>query len=80
MANGSGSWFRRYISQQRFDQPPVSRPRAGANLGDRLMSARAMSKRDRVALCPAAVLHMGALIIMAATEVDLVAKGAFLLS
>ncbi len=80
MANGSGSRFRWYISQQRFDQPPVSRPRTGANHGGRLMPARAMSYRDRVALCLVAVLHMAALIVMAATEVDLVAKAAFLLS
>jgi hypothetical protein len=44
------------------------------------MPARTMSCRDRVALCLVAVLHMGALIVMAATEVDLVAKAAFLLS
>src|ERR1700730_3843326 len=49
-------------------------------LPGRLMPARAMSRRDRVALCLAAVLHVGALIVMAATEVDLVAKAAFLLS
>jgi hypothetical protein len=42
------------------------------------MPARAISGRDRVALCLAAVLHMGALIVMAATEADLVAKAAFL--
>jgi hypothetical protein len=80
LANGSGSRFRWYISQPRFDQPPVSRPRTGANHGGRLMPARAMSYRDRVALCLVAVLHMAALIVMAATEVDLVAKAAFLLS
>jgi hypothetical protein len=39
-----------------------------------------MSRRDRVALCLAAVLHVGALIVMAATEADLVARAAFLLS
>jgi hypothetical protein len=44
------------------------------------MPARTMSCRDRAALCLVAVLHMGALIVMAATEVDLVAKAAFLLS
>jgi hypothetical protein len=49
-------------------------------LRGRLMPARAMSRRDRVALCLAAVLHVGALIVMAATEADLVAKAAFLLS
>jgi hypothetical protein len=44
------------------------------------MPARAMSRRDRVALCLTAVVHIGALIVMAATEADLVAKAAFLLS
>jgi hypothetical protein len=44
------------------------------------MPARAMSRRDRVALCLAAVLHVGALIVMAATEADLIAKAAFLFS
>jgi hypothetical protein len=49
-------------------------------LPGRLMPAGAMPRRDRVALCLAAILHVGALIVMAATEVDLVAKAAFLLS
>ncbi len=35
--------------------------------------------RDRVALCCIATLHVAALIMMAATEIDLVAKAAFLL-
>jgi hypothetical protein len=39
-----------------------------------------MSRRDRVALCLAAVLHVGALIVMAATEADPVSSAAFLLS
>jgi hypothetical protein len=42
------------------------------------MPARATSYRDRAALCLVAVLHMAALIV--ATEVDPVAKAAFLLS
>jgi hypothetical protein len=44
------------------------------------MATRVMSRRDTAALCFAAVLHIGALIVMAATEADLVAKTAFLLS
>jgi hypothetical protein len=44
------------------------------------MATRVMSRRDTAALCFAAVLHIGALIVMAATEADLVAKAAFLLS
>ena len=45
-----------------------------------MMPARFMSRRDRVALCLAAILHLSALIVMAATEADWVAKAAFLLS
>ena len=45
-----------------------------------MMPARAMSRRDKVALCLAAILHMAALTVMAATEADWVAKAAFLLS
>jgi hypothetical protein len=44
------------------------------------MPAHGMSRRDKAALCFAAVLHMAALIVMAATEADWVAKAAFLLS
>jgi hypothetical protein len=44
------------------------------------MPARALSRRGKVALCLAAVLHAGALIVMAATEADWVARAAFLLS
>ena len=44
------------------------------------MPARIMSRRDMVALCLAAVLHIAALIVMAATEADWVASAAFLLS
>ena len=44
------------------------------------MPARIMSRRALVALCLAVVLHIAALIVMAATEADLVASAAFLLS
>ena len=45
------------------------------------MPARIMSRRDKVALCLAAViLHIAALIVMVATEADWVASAAFLLS
>ena len=44
------------------------------------MPARIMSRRELVALCLAAVLHIAALIVMAATEADRVASAAFLLS
>jgi hypothetical protein len=44
------------------------------------MPARVMSRRDKVALWLAAILHLAALIVMAVTEADWVAKAAFLLS
>jgi hypothetical protein len=44
------------------------------------MPACAMFRRGRVALCVAAVLHVGALIVMAATEADWVACAAFVLN
>jgi hypothetical protein len=44
------------------------------------MPARNMPRRHLVALCLAAVLHLAALMVMAATEADWVAKAAFLLS
>ena len=44
------------------------------------MPARIMSRRGLVALCLAAVLHIAALMVMAATEADRVASAAFLLS
>jgi hypothetical protein len=44
------------------------------------MPVRIMTRRDLVALCLAAVLHVAALIVMAATEADHVASVAFLLS
>ena len=46
---------------------------------NRLMPPEAISRRERVASCLTAILHVVALIMMAATEVDLVAKAAFLL-
>ena len=44
------------------------------------MPISAMFSRDSVALCLAAILHVGALIVMAATESDWVTRAAFLLS
>jgi len=44
------------------------------------MPARVRFRRDLLALCLAAVLHIAALIVMAATEADRVASVAFLLS
>jgi hypothetical protein len=44
----------------------------------RLMPTEATSRRDRVVFCCIAMLHVVALIMMAATEADLVAKVAFL--
>jgi hypothetical protein len=46
---------------------------------NRLMPTEATSRRDRAAFCCIATLHVAALIMMAATEADLVAKAAFLL-
>ncbi len=46
---------------------------------NRLMPTEATSRRDRVVLCFIATLHLVALIMMAATEADLVDKAAFLL-
>src|SRR3984885_3542774 len=43
------------------------------------MPAPAISGRDRMVFCLVATVHIAALILMAATEVDLVAKAAFLL-
>jgi Sulfatase len=45
----------------------------------RLVPTKAVSRRDTVAFCLVGILHVAALTIMAATEVDLVAKAAFLL-
>ena len=44
------------------------------------MPGRIMSRRDLVALCLTAVLHIAALIVMAATEADRVASATFFLS
>jgi hypothetical protein len=48
-------------------------------LFSRLLPTEATSRRDRVGFCLLATLHLVALIIMAATEADLVDKAAFLL-
>ena len=48
-------------------------------LSGRLIPMRAMSSRERVAVCLAGVLHAAALIVMVATEADPVAKTTFLL-
>ena len=47
---------------------------------DRLTPTEAASGRDRIVLCLVAGLHLAALIIMAATEADMVDKAAFLLA
>jgi Sulfatase len=52
---------------------------SAAILLDRLKPAEATSRRDRIMLCLIATLHLVALIIMAATEADLVDKAPFLL-
>ena len=52
---------------------------AASILLGRLMPIEAISRRGRVALCLVALLHMAALIVMAATEADLVARTAYLL-
>jgi hypothetical protein len=44
------------------------------------MPARVMSRRDKAALCLAVILHLAALVVMATTEADWVAKAAFLFS
>jgi hypothetical protein len=48
-------------------------------LPSRLTPTPANSRRDRVVFCLVVILHIAALILMAATEADLVAKAAFLL-
>ncbi len=48
-------------------------------LFSRLVPAEATSRRDGIVLCLVAALHLVALIIMAATEADLLDKAAFLL-
>ena len=49
-------------------------------LPSRLAPIDAIRRRDTVAFCLVAILNLAALVIMAATEVDLVAKAAFLLA
>jgi Sulfatase len=48
-------------------------------LPDRLAPIEAASRRDRIALCLVAGLHLAALVIMAGTEADVLDKAAFLL-
>jgi hypothetical protein len=49
-------------------------------LPSRLAPINGISRRDTAALCVVALLNVAALVIMAATEVDLVAKATFLLA
>lgn len=53
---------------------------AASALLNRFAPADGISRREAIALCIIATLHAAALIIMTATEVDLVAKIAFLLT
>lgn len=50
-----------------------------STLLSRLVSSEGVPPRDTAAICTLAILHVAALAIMAASEVDLVAKAAFLL-
>ena len=50
-----------------------------STLLSRLVSSEGIPPRDTAAICTLAILHVAALAIMAASEVDLVAKAAFLL-
>ena len=52
---------------------------SASNLLNSIVPTEASHHRDTVKLCLVAVLHVAALIIMASTEVDLIAKAAFLL-
>ncbi|HEX9143749.1 MAG TPA: hypothetical protein VGA09_05705, partial [Candidatus Binatia bacterium] len=65
--------------QDSWAGPSVTMSSASALLS-RLASTRELSRRDTVVLCLVAILHVAALIIMVATEVDVVAKVAFLLT
>src|SRR5690242_5207943 len=62
------------------------RARPGAMLSvasaflSRLAPAEGLSRRDATSLAFASAIHLVALVVMAATEVDLVAKAAFLLA
>ena len=49
------------------------------SLFSRLVPSEGILRRDTAALCTVAILHVAALAIMAASEVDLVAKAAYLL-
>ena len=53
---------------------------AASALLSRFAPTEAMSRRDAFALCAVVILHSAALVIMTATEVDLVAKTSFLLA
>src|SRR6185437_6493860 len=53
---------------------------AASALFSRLAPAEGISRREALALSLVALLHVAALVIMVATEVDLVAKVAFLLA
>ncbi len=59
--------------------PSISMSSGASLLLNRLIPTEATSRRDRAAFCCIATLHVAALIMMATTEVDLVAKAAFLL-
>src|SRR5664279_559303 len=59
--------------------PPLGMSSTAAIFLNRLVSAEAGSRRDRIVLCLIATLHLAALIMMAATEANLVDKAAFLL-
>lgn len=50
-----------------------------SSLFSRFASSEGISRRDTAAFCIEAILHVAALVIMAATEVDFVAKAAYLL-
>ena len=52
---------------------------SASDLLNHIVPTEASHHRDTVKLCLVAVLHVAALIIMASTEVDLIAKAAFLL-
>src|ERR1035437_7084356 len=77
-----------YDSRARIKARQRDRRRTGPSLAmsssasillNRLVPTEAISRRERVASCLTAILHLVALIMMAATEADLVAKAAFLL-
>ncbi len=53
---------------------------AASALLSRFAPTEAMSRRDTLAACLIVILHAAALVIMAATEVDLVSKTSFLLA